>query len=267
MPEQMTFRLGVRDPTPHPMARRVAASLSLTDILKHAPAQCDYHVLLKLGDAPADPLGNDKIGDCLPAGYLRQAQIRESNAMGSSWKPTRDLAEALYAKWSGWDPGTGQPDDGTDIAAAQKFAAQEGFRVGVDLDVVIPVTVGLDPAELNACTWLYGSIGCCWALPSYLLAGDGVDPMKRWDVLPDGIRAPGAAPGSAGYHYTPSGAYSEGERRIITWGYDVEVTPAFEAAYLVNASGQLSRRWFSTVGIDPPGFSWDEAEAMVRDFD
>ncbi|MDE2470147.1 MAG: hypothetical protein KGL35_15720, partial [Bradyrhizobium sp.] len=76
----------------------------------------------------------------------------------------------------------------------------------------------------------------------------------------------GAAPGSAGYHYTPSGAFNTVARRIITWGFDVEVTPAFEAAYLVGAAGQLSRRWFNTVGVDPPGFDWDQAITMAAEF-
>lgn len=260
------FRLGLRDPTPHPLARRLSASLALSDLMKHTPASIDYHAALKLGSSAPDALGNDRIGDCVEAGYLRQVQLREANAMGSSWKPTADLAKGLYQKWSGWDPSTGLPDDGTDLAIAQKIAAQQGIDIGIDLDVVMPVTVGLDPGELNTCTWLYGSVGFCWALPSYLLAGDGVDPTKRWDVSPEGLSSPGAKPGSAGGHYTPSGAYDGTCRRIITWGFDVEVTPAFEAAYLVVATGQLSRRWFNTLGVDPPGFDWNQAVDLAKGF-
>ena len=246
------MRLGLKSAEQHPGAQRLGATLDLECLLAKVPATCDWQAILRLDSASPDALGNDRYGDCVEAGNLRQVQMREANAMGSGWVPSAAEALALYASWSGFNPQTGQPDDGTELARAQALAAQVGIRIGTsDLDVPLPVTVR--PGCLNAATWLFGSVGLCWALPAALQDGN----LREWDVA----TGAGSEPGSWGLHYTCSGAYTPGERKIITWGLEATVTPAFEAKYLVSACAGLSRRWFDARGLTPPGLSWSELEA------
>ncbi len=245
---------GLRSPTPHPAAM-VGLRLDLATLMARAPSACDYHAALKLGDEAPDALGNDTAPDCVEAGYLRQVQMREANAMGSSWKPSAIEAMGLLMAW-------GDPTLGTNLADAQARAAKDGISVGgTDLDVPLPVVLPNGSATLNGATWFFGAVGLCWALPAYLLANG---PPMVWDVAPPGATDAATAPGDR--HYTPSGAYGPTERRIVTWGLDVPVTPAFEARYLVGAETQLSRRWFDAKGLTLPGFDWAASDAIRLQF-
>lgn len=246
------MKLGLLDPTSHRSAI-LAASLGLGELATHMPPTCDYQAALNLGmDVPPEALGNDTLPDCVEAGYLRQLQMREANAMGSAWRPTAAEATALLTAW-------GDPALGTNLATAQARAARDGIRVGTaDLDVPLPVIVPTRAESISFATWVFGSVGLCWALPAYLLANG--DCPRTWDVAPPGTSDADQAPGDR--HYTPSGAYTPTSRRIITWGLDVEVTPAFEARYLVGASAQLSRRWFDAHGVAVPGFDWAQVDAI-----
>jgi len=240
--------LGLRSAAPHAMSLRLGAALPLSGL--RIPASCDWQSALNLGaSVPPDALGNNTTPCCVEAGYLRQAQMREAAAEGSSWRPTGAQAIALLGKW-------GDPATGTDLAAAQLAAARDGIDLGPDLDVPLPVAVPTDWSAIKAATYVYGSAGLCWNLPAFIQDAPG----GTWDVAPLGTV--GTEPGSLGLHYTGAGAFDAAGVRIVSWGFEPVVTEAFAALYLVGASAQLSRRWFTARGTTLAGFDWASVDAL-----
>ncbi len=241
---------GLRSAVPHPAAQDLGATLAFMDLRKSRPPTCDYLSPLGLGlIVPPPALGNDTAPDCVEAGYLWAAAVRERTAMGSTWLPAASEALGLLPRW-------GDLNTGTRLEAAQRAASVEGVPIGaLDLDVVLPANVPLDWDAIRTAIWVYGAAGLCWNLPAFI--GDAPD-APVWDVR-SGL---GTEPGGLGLHYTTAPAYDAGAIQIITWGFTPRVTPAFAAKYLVHAEAQLSRRWFDTLGRSAPGFDWGQLEAV-----
>lgn len=254
-------RLGLKSFESAPRAKELSTKIfSSPANLRNCPTSVDWHAALNLQNN-YNALGNDKYGDCVEAGVLRLVQLREANAERSSWQPTTDLAINLYSQWSGFNPQTGANDNGTDISVMQERCATDGISIGIDLDVMLPFDVPTDTNNLNLITYNCGGVGLCWALPKSAEKMTDV-----WDVAGD-LNLPENIPGSWGGHFTCSGKYDSNSRFIITWGYEVKVTPAFEAAYLVAATGALSRRWFKANGMAPSGLDWAQIEAIRSKFE
>lgn len=60
--------------------------------------------------ADGDPLGNDDIGNCVDAADCQIVRLMGGRA-------NRQMAMARYAMMTGFDPATGQPDNGSDTSA------------------------------------------------------------------------------------------------------------------------------------------------------
>lgn len=254
MTEEQAGRLmlGLTSAAPHPLSQRLGASLDLAAIIRQAQS-CDYQTPLDLGRfVPPNAFGNAASPCCVEVAYLLLAAMRRRAAMGSTWLPTGDQAIALLAKW-------GDPAEGTNLADAQRLAAVQGMPLGNDLDVCLSMQLPLDPAVLDAAAWLWGGILLCWALPLYLQDNPYAE---TWDVAPPGASDAATAPGGWGQHATASGRRDA----IVSWGLQPEVTPAFQARYLVAAMACDSSDFMTTTGRTVPGFDRAQVPALVRAF-
>lgn len=246
----MTLCLGLRSLTPHPLARRLGATLDLAGIIRQAQPY-DYQTPLDLGRfVPPNAFGNATAPCCVEVAYLLLAAMRRRAAMGSDWLPDGEQAIALLAQW-------GDPALGTDLAAAQRFAAVQGIPLGDDLDVCLSMQLPLDPAVLNAAAWLWGGILLCWSLPAYLQDNPYVD---TWDVAPPGASDAATAPGGWGQHATASGRRDT----IITWGMQPTVTQAFRNRYLISAAACDGSDFMTAAGRTVPGFDRAQVDALRR---
>lgn len=220
------------------------------------PLSIDYTV-----KAPpdGDPRGNDRIGNCVPVAAFQTTDIRMANAWDSARRSTTAQAIALYSRWTGYNPATGQPDDGTDPVQAMTDWGVHGLDVGLQAPDAI-IWTRVDPQNqdhLKIALKLSGPVQLNLALPI-----SAQDTSRTWDVPASGLGGP-AEPGSWGLHRAIFAKFDDGTFFIRTWGTDQPATPAFMRAYGTGADATLSRDWFDATGLSPPGLSWDAAMAAM----
>ena len=231
--------------------KRLAERASLH--LMGAPAKADW---FSKCPADGDPLGNDLVGDCDPVAKLRTMQVRVANAWGSTWKPTKEGAFALYSALTGFNPDTLQPDNGTDTAQAMAYWVTYGIRLNDQtLDVIHWATIDpSDDHELAIAIAHTGPLQVTLALPA------AAQDLSTWSQPPGS--GPSWAPGSWGTHRVAVGAYDGKVRVCRTWGNDVPIHPDFWWKYVVAADASLSRLWMETTGLSPANMDW---EALASD--
>jgi hypothetical protein len=232
-------------PAIRPLAER--ASLSLMT----APAAVDWHAACP---ADGDMLGNDRFGNCVPVAELRAIQMRRANAGGDQWKPAEAQALGLYGRLTGFNPATGQPDDGTDTAAAMTTWCSTGIRVNSQ-DEDVPLWASVDPANLEHVRLAIaytGPVQITLALPQ------AAQDLAVWAEAPG--FGPAWAARSWGCHRVISGKYDGPEFVVRTWGHDLAVHPKFWSAYVLAVDATLSREWLDTTGLAPSGLDWTALE-------
>jgi len=241
-----TLKLGaIHVPAPRtirPLAERARLDLMIP------PASADW---LAKCPADGDMLGNDAVGDCVACAELRAIQVCRANAWGDAWRPTRDMAFALYAALTGFDPVTLLPDNGTNTAYAMASWSGDGVRIdSQNLDVVRWATVDpTDAAHIAIAIGFTGPIQVSMALPM------AAQNLAVWSQAP-GTGA-GWEPASWGYHRVMVGAFDGTQRVCRTWGRDVVIHPEFWSAYVVGVDAVLSREWMDATGLAPSGLDWD----------
>ena len=199
-------------------------------------------------------LGNDRYGNCVAVAELRAIEMRRANANGDGWKPTEAQALGLYGSLTGFDPITGQPDNGTDTVVAMTKWCVTGVRVNEqDEDLVFWASV--DPTNVQHCQLAAahtGPVQITLALP------DAAQDLTSWAKEP-GI-GPAWAAGSWGCHRVISGKYYGEEFVVRTWGQDVAMHPKFWSSYVIAVDVSLSREWLNTTGVSPAGLDWAALE-------
>lgn len=247
MPEIM--RLGAIHTQPPAHIPLLAARARLD--LMAAPKSVDWH---KAAPADGDALGNDNAGCCVPAWDYQEECLRVANAMGSTWRPTSDMVIARYSRLTGYDPATGQPDDGTDTAMDSADLCTRGLQINSQL-LDVPHWTLLDPANLGHMKIAIAHFGAV-AITLNL-------PIALQDL--DFDRAPGAGPdwvpGSWGLHRVGSGKYDGDVFTIRTWGLDKPVHPDMLKLILVAAECRVSMRWLTATGLAPSGMDFAQLEA------
>ena len=239
------LRLGLI-PRPHPQLPRIGAVLAG----QQPPAAVDWYSRTPLN---GDALGNDVLGDCVPAAALRAVQAMRVQIGGDIRLPTRAQAEALYRDWAGWD---GVPGSATDLGTASDTAAarwaKDGIWWGAWHDW--PAVVGLDPRITShlrdALAWL-GPVQLDIHLPEACFAA------TDW-------QAPAAGDAFAGWHRICLLGYDEAWFYAASWGLLVRLSPAFVEACGADAMACVSRSWLDTQGRSPLGLDIDALEAQGR---
>jgi hypothetical protein len=202
--------------------------------------------------ADGDALGNDTVGCCVPAATFQGIRLRRAVAWNDGWKPTRDMVLDRYARLTGFDPVTGQPDNGTDTAAETLDYCTRGIQIGENDNFLdIPHVCMLAPANrahMKLAVFMFGAVDMTLNLP--LAVQDG-----------DFSRAPGTGSdwvaGSWGAHRVLSGAFDGDVFVIRTWGQDKPVHPEFLDRFLLGCEARISRVWLTATGETPPGMDWD----------
>ena len=173
-----------------------------------APPSCDWH---KAAPPNGDALGNDSIGNCVTCWDYQEERIRLANSMGDTWKPTAAMTIARYSRLTGYDPATGQPDDGTDTAVDTADLCSRGLEINDQL-LDVPHWTLLDPTNLEHMKIAIAHFGAV-AMTLNL-------PIALQDL--DFAKAPGAGPdwvvGSWGMHRVGSGKYDGDVFTTRTWG-------------------------------------------------
>lgn len=238
------MKLGAIQTAPPAAIQPLGARARLS--LMEPPPRADW---LAACPADGDPLGNDRLGNCVPCAMLRTVQLRRANAWGDAWRPDAAEAVALYAELAGYDPVTGAHDGGTDTAAAMLAWARTGIATQQALDIVRWATVA--PAagrHLRLAIAHTGPVQATLALPI------GAEDPESW------AREPGQGdawqPGTWGNHRVLVGAYDGDALVCRSWGRDLALHPAFWSRYALGVDVTLSRQWLDATGLSPAGLDW-----------
>jgi hypothetical protein len=197
---------------------------------------------------------NDTIGDCTcaAAGHF----IEEWTAYaGAEVILTDEQVVAAYAAITGYDPATGQHDNGAVELDVLKYWKNTGFA-----GHAISAFVALEPGNhdhIRAAIYIFGGCYIGVALPL------SAQTQGVWSVPPGGLQGPGA-PGSWGGHAVPVVAYDAHGLTVVTWGALKRMTWGFWQAYCDEAYALLSPDFLNASGVAASGFDLAQLNADLK---
>lgn len=237
-----------------PAAVPLLANRARLDLMQ-APAACDWHAA---APADGDDLGNKTYGCCVEAADFQLIRLRRANAWNDTWKPTEGDVLDRYTALTGFNPLTGQPDDGTLTDEDMKAWCSQGIRLdSQNLDV--PKWCTIEPHEIEHVNLGIAHMGAVLITLDLPMGAQSL----AWDKAP-GQGADWVA-GSWGQHRVISGKYDGASRTVRTWGQDLLMHPDFWQAYVLAVDVVLSRDWLRASGLAPAQLDyaqldWDMAK-------
>ena len=189
---------------------------------------------------------NDVVGDCTCACAGHMIEQWTTYSKGAPFTPSDQQVIAAYSAITGYDPSTGNNDDGAAILDVLNYWRKAGVA-----GHKIMAFATLDPssrAEVEDSVFLFGNCYLGVQLPV------SAQNQAVWAVPPGGTSGPGA-PGSWGGHAIPVVAYDQRGLTVVTWGALQRMTWGFLYAYCDEAYAVLSQDWIShTTNLAASGF-------------
>jgi hypothetical protein len=204
-------------------------------------------------------LGNDRYSDCAWAGSAHETMLW--NKLRGVDAPFNDQCVLqAYAEATGFDPSTGDNDNGTDMREQMVYRQKNGIPDANGQRHVIGAYTWLDVGNwdqaLQAC-WMMDSVAIGFQVPAYAM--DQFNAGQKWDVDPNGDDT------IEGGHYVPGlGVNSSGDLVIITWGREQAMSRAFYEKYCDQACAILSLEAL-TGGKSVEGFSVEQLQQDLSD--
>jgi len=199
-------------------------------------------------------MANDRLGDCTcaAAGHLIEEWTTYS---GTGVTLSDSDIIAAYSSITGYNPQTGQNDNGAVELDVLKYWRKTGFS-----GHKISVFVGLEPGNhdhIKASVYIFGGCYIGLALPI------SAQTQNVWSVPPGSLQGPGA-PGSWGGHAVPVVAYDSLGLTVVTWGALKQKTWGFWDAYCDESYGLLSPDWVNAKKIAANGFNLAQLKADLK---
>jgi hypothetical protein len=210
-------------------------------------------------------LGNDQYGDCVFAGADHEQMLIANLALPGApvgvepVKFTPENALADYGAVTGFDPQTGEGDNGTDPRESFKYRQKTGLidasgkRHKIAAYVSIPVT---NIAAVIEATFIFDAVGIGFEFPGSAM--EQFNNGEPWAVV-KGAQIEGG-------HYVPIvGKPSKGNLAIVTWAKRQVMTEAFYKKYTVEAwafitqeslNAKTQRNW--------GGYNWEELQKDLQ---
>lgn len=198
--------------------------------------------------------GNDVAGDCVFAGAAHETML--FNAMAGR-KVNFTTAGVLsdYAAVTGYNPGTGANDNGTDPRAAMDYRRKTGIVDSIGVRHKIGAYLFLEPGnltEIEEALYLFGAVGLCVNLPAS--AQDQFGRGKPWSVVAN-------SPIDGG-HYIPV-VKKDSKFYVVTWEKEIEMTVSFLKKYCSAAIAILSPEIIGATGKTLEGFDMAQLQAVL----
>jgi hypothetical protein len=193
------------------------------------------------------PMGNLEAGNCVIAGAGHMVQTWTANQGREVIIPDKDII-GLYSQLTGYDPATGDNDNGLNVLAFLKFWRKTGVA-GHKIGAFVQVD-HRNHKVLAYANYLFGGVYCGLALP--LTAKD----QQIWDVT-DLSFTGNAEPGSWGGHCVNLGIHDPLGYVFSTWGEEQYATEPFVNAYCDEAYAIISQDFLDGKGLAPNGFDLD----------
>lgn len=227
-----------------------ARTLSLLNYLrpgKLPPAPPSVDFWSKVSGWPM--LGNDQLGDCTVAAAAHMIEQWTSYA-GTAFTPSDADVVQAYSAVSGYDPATGENDNG----AAMLDVLNYWRKQGVGQHRILAYTAAGRPFVREA-IYLFGSLYTGFNLPV------SAQRQQVWDVGGEG----NTEPGSWGGHAVPLVGYDADGLVAVTWGGLKRLTWAFLDAYCDEAYAVLSNDFINqTTHLNPDHFNLPALQRDLR---
>lgn len=208
---------------------------------------------------------NDRMGNCVFAAFY--------NLLAGITAQTGDPFSAVdqdvigdYAEVTGYDPETGENDNGTIPEDALRYYSKK--CMADQTRILAWAEVDPDDLELiQEALYVFGGIYTAFYLPKS--AQDQTGDGKIWDV--PRLWTPKSIAGTWGGHMTVTRhidfTADPGKFYTVTWGKVQEMTEAFWKKYCASAYVLVTEKWVSDMkGVTPTGFNLarliDDAEAL-----
>lgn len=196
---------------------------------------------------------NDSIGTCAVAAYAHSLICQTTNADGArnQVKPLPGSVIDTYSYISGYNPVTGEGDDGCILLDALKYFRKTGIdqrRIGAFASVNYQ-----DFEALFSAILLFGGVYAGFQLPLGIIDQEGT-----W-TCPSLLsqRVDDWEPGSLGGHAMYLGGYDslKGTIEGVTWGKQVSLSLNFVQAYMDECYVLIGEAWTNDVGFTPTGLN------------
>jgi hypothetical protein len=187
---------------------------------------------------------NDKIGSCTCAGAGHVLEAESTYGQGSTVTVSDDDVLTAYEAVSGYDPATGENDNGArmqDVLSYWRKSGLGGHKIlafaQVDLASV---------SDLNSGLATFGALYVGIHFPESAMTQ--FNQGKPWDVVP-GSRIEGGHAIYVGY-YGPDDAAGW---KLVTWGAVQDMTQEFWDEYVEEAWVVITPEWLNANGTSPEG--------------
>lgn len=199
-------------------------------------------------------LANDRLGDCTCAAAGHMIMDWSSNASTEIIPTDADVITA-YSAVSGYDPSTGENDNG----AVELDVLNYWRKTGIASHKIFAYAA-LQPrnhSHIKAAVYLFGGVYIGLALP---LSAQNQD---IWDI-PAGGFAGNGRPGSWGGHAVNICAFDANYVTVVTWGALKKVTWKFLDHYMDEAYSVLSQDFIDSKGIAPNAIDWSALQSDLK---
>ena len=206
------------------------------------------------GTQPAwdvDALGNDDAGDCVFAGPGHQTTLVGA-LTGKPSVVTKDMAISIYSKLTGYDPVTGDNDNGYDIRTMLNYWRQTGLY-GHKILAYASVN-WLDPDEVAIAQFLGCGVIGGFQLPT-ASQGQVDDQGRQLWFVPKGGWPKGQGPGTWGGHCIFVPGTSPGMDQGNSWGGATHWTADWRAQCCDEMWLIVLDHWSLANGRVPTGFA------------
>lgn len=204
-------------------------------------------------------MANDRLGDCglAAAGHLIQEWTTDES---SPFTPSDDQIISAYSAVSGYDPLTGENDNGVVLLDALNYWRQTGVA-GRKIQAFASIPPSASEM-IKQSVLLFGGAYIGLQLPISaqnkdvwtVNHGSWLGNLFHYNLDDE--------PGSWGGHCVPIVAYDTNFLYVVTWGAILKMTWAFFAKYCDEAYAVLSPDWYSSKGVTPSGL---DAKQLIAD--
>jgi hypothetical protein len=264
MPTYTDFphKFGKRKATYHPNVARYTAyrnasgfPVRVPDIFGHGNSFKDWGML-----------GNDQYGDCVFAGSDHEVMLLDnlaSEGAKTGYEAVKFTAAntlADYGAVTGFNPETGENDNGTNVVEALDYRVKTGLIDAEGKRHKIAAYVALEPGNIEhlvEAIFIFEAVGIGFEVPAS--AEEQFGKNEVWSVVPGN-------PEIVGGHYVPLvGKPAVGNLAAVTWGRRQVMTEEFykkycDEAYAYITEEELNKRTKKNWG----GFDWATLQADLQ---
>jgi hypothetical protein len=185
---------------------------------------------------------NDRLGDCTCAGIAHILQAVSTYGQGNTVTVTDSDVLTAYEAVSGYDPRTGDNDNGAvmqDVLSYWRKTGIAGHKILAFAEVDYR-----NQDELKAALYTFGHLYIGINFPASAM--DQFNEGKPWDYV--------RGSQNEGGHAINGGFYQDGGNwKVVTWGQVQEMTQEFWDHYVEEAWVVITPEWLNEQGKSPTG--------------